>query len=370
MAFKAAISSHSLGRAWHHDLPEKLDCAAAHGLSGVEIFYEDLEYLAKSLPEGLTQRNEIAAAQIIRHLCDARGISIICLQPFMHYEGLRDRKLHAARIQNMRHWFRLVKVLGTDTIQIPSSFLPKDQITDDKSIIISDMLEVAELGLKETPVVRFAHENLCWGTYCDRWEQVWEIVQAVDRPNFGMCLDTFNIAGRIYGDPAAPDGKTPDADAEVRASMDRLRKMVDPKKIFFIQVVDAEKMRSPLIEGHPFYVEGQPARMNWSRNARLFPFEEESYLPVLDVLKAIIDTGYTGWVSFELFSRTMSDPDPAVPEQHARRAEASWRKLCQEMGWDAESRGSRLPSTTRNGTAISKEPQQAVSSTGLISLAA
>lgn len=335
------------------------------------MFYEDLEYVAKSLPGGLTNNNEIVAARIIRRLCDERSIEIICLQPFMHYEGLKDRNAHAASIEKLKLWFKLARILGTDTIQLPSSFLPEEEITNDKSIIVKDMLEVAELGLQETPVVRFAHENLCWGTYSDRWEQVWEIVKAVDRPNFGMCLDTFNVAGRVYGDPSAPDGKTPNADADMEASMDRLRRTVDPKKIFFIQVVDAEKMRSPLVEGHPFYVEGQPARMSWSRNARLFPFEDEAYLPVLDVLKAFIDTGYTGWISFELFSRSMSDPDPSVPESHAQRAEVSWKKLCHEMGWKEGNKESKAAGNN-NGRTTTRVigSGQTSKSNGLIALAA
>jgi 4-hydroxyphenylpyruvate dioxygenase len=38
----------SLGRAWVHNLPYKLDQAKANNLTGIEIFFEDLEYLARS----------------------------------------------------------------------------------------------------------------------------------------------------------------------------------------------------------------------------------------------------------------------------------------------------------------------------------
>jgi 4-hydroxyphenylpyruvate dioxygenase len=113
---------------------------------------------------------------------------------------------------------------------------------------------------------------------------------------------------------------------------------VDIKKVFYIQVVDAEKMRSPLVEGHAFYAEDQPARMSWSRNARLFAFEEGGYLPVLDVTKAIIQgLGYKGWVSMELFSRTMNEPGSEVPKEHARRAREAWEKLEKEItGWQSK----------------------------------
>ena len=186
------------------------------------------------------------------------------------------------------------------------------------------------MGLAMNPPIRFAYESLCWSTRIDTWELCWEVVQRVDRPNFGMCLDTFNIAGRIWADPASPSGKTPNADAVLRASLNRMRATVDIKRVFFIQLVDAERMETPLVEGHPWHVESQPPRMSWSRNARLFAYEADrgGYLPVAEIARTILkDLGYKGWVSMELFSRTMADPDPSVPADHAKRGIASWEKL-------------------------------------------
>ena len=333
MPLKAGIASMSLGRAWVHQLPEKLDQAAAYGLSGVEIFYEDLEYLAKAQPGGeATVDNQLAAARIIRDLCDERHLTVIGLQPFLFYEGLLDRKEHAAKIEKLRVWFRLAKILGTDVIQIPTNFLQEGITGDVDTIVLADM------GAKETPVIKFAYENLAWGTFVDTWEATWAIVAKVDRPNFGMCLDTFNIAGRVWADPSSPSGKTPNADADLRASIAAMVKTVDVNKVFYVQVVDAERMQAPLVEGHPFYVKEQPSRMSWSRNARLFAFEEDrgAYLPVLEVAKAFTapqpkGLGFDGWVSMELFSRSMADPDPSVPKEHARRAAESWKKLVKEL---------------------------------------
>jgi 4-hydroxyphenylpyruvate dioxygenase len=339
MSYKPAIASMSLGRAWVHKLIPKLDAAAANSLTGIEIFYEDLEYLAREqssppLPttESPSLEAQLTAAKTIRRLCDERGLTIIGLQPFLHYEGLIDRKEHDSRIEKLHIWFKIVKVLGTDIIQIPGNFLPKEQITGDLDAVVKDLQEVADLGLAQTPPVKFAYENLCWSTYFDTWEKAWDLVEGVDRSNFGMCLDTFNIAGRIYADPAAPGGKTPDADEVVKKSLEEMAKKINVKKVFYIQVVDAEKMREPLVEGHAFYTEGNPARMSWSRNARLFAFEEGGYLPVMEVTKTIIEgLGYTGWVSMELFSRTMNDPEESVPREHARRAADAWGKVEKEI---------------------------------------
>lgn len=345
MSLKPAIASMSLGRAYAgHLLPFKLDQARANGLTGIEIFYEDLEYLARSecnlpmtfppSPESPTPEALLHAASTIRKLCDERELTIIGLQPFMHYEGLLDREEHRQRIEKLKLWFKIAKVLKTDVIQIPANFLTRDQISGDLDLVVKDLQEVADIGLKQEPVIKFAYENLCWSTYFDTWEQGWEIVEKVDRDNFGLCLDTFNIAGRVYGDPTAADGKTKNAEADMKKSLEVMAKEIDLKKVFYIQVVDAEQMSEPLVDGHAFHVKGQPPRMNWSRNARLFYGEKGrgGYLPVLDVVKVIIDgLGYKGWVSMELFSRTLAETGEEVPKEHARRARVAWEKLEKEI---------------------------------------
>lgn len=336
MAYRLGIATMSLGRAWVHQLSTKLDAAAAHGIEGVEIFYEDLEYLAQDLPGGLTDDNRLTAAKQIRKMCDDRNLEIICLQPLMHYEGLVDRREHERMIQKLKLFFLIVKELRTDIVQIPSSFLDKGT-TGDEDTLLADLVEVAEMGLQESPVVRFTYENLCWGKHVSTIEQAWSLVAKVDRPNFGICLDTFNILGRAWADPAVPSGKVENADAVLKQVIDWIKQNIDVKKIFYIEVEDAERLQKPLTTDHPFHAEGQVPRMSWSRNARLFPFEQSGYLPIIPLLKAITDDdglGYKGWISLEVFSRTLAQPEPTVPWEHARRAETSWKKLTKVMGWN------------------------------------
>ena len=337
MSCKPAIASMSLGRAWVHNFDTKVKEAAKAGFEGIEVFYEDLEYMARKYSgnDDPEESQLLLAAEQIRKACDQAGLTVICLQPFMFYEGLTDRKEHEAKIEKLKTWFKLVNILGTDVIQIPSNF-QAEGITGDMDVIVRDMQEVADLGLKEDPPVRFAYESLCWGTFVDTWESLWEVVTRVDRPNFGCCLDTFNIAGRVWADPASATGKTENAnaDATLKESMESLVKTIDVIKVFYVQVVDAERMETPLVEGHSWHVDDQPPRMSWSRNARLFVYEEDKggYLPVVDVAKAIlVDLGFKGWVSQELFSRTMAQSGPEVPRSHAQRGIASWKKLKGEL---------------------------------------
>ena len=344
----------SLGRPWVHDLPGKLREAARYGFEGIELFYEDLECLAHTIHSDCI----LSAARHTRQLCDSLRLTIVNLQPFSFYEGLLDRNARDRMLrEKLPLWFRLADILGTDLIQVPSNFLLRDKetgenrTTGDVSIIVSDLQELADLGLRHSAPIRFAYEALAWGNHIDTWEQAWDIVQRVDRPNFGICLDTFNLAGRVYADPSSPTGKTPNADAALRASIARIPATVDPAKIFFLQVVDGERLTEPLDENHEYHVPGQPVRMSWSRNARLFPFEEDrgGYLPIAEVARSFFATGFEGWVSLELFSRTLADPDPSTPREHARRGMESYRKLESVLG---------LPSSGRKNVGVTQQQQQ------------
>lgn len=335
MPFQPAIASMSLGRAWVHGLENKLNEAAEAGFRGIEIFYEDLEYFAKEKSNIASDATPLAtqliqAATRIRSICSQHDLEIIGLQPFLFYEGLQDREQHAQLIEKLHLWLDLADALGTDTVQIPSNFLPASQLTGNLDVIVKDLVEVAEIGAARAKPIRFAYENLCWGTHVDTWEVAWEVVRRVDRANFGICLDTFNIAGRVWADPNSIDGKVEDADRKLRESLEAMVQTVDVAKVFYIQLVDAERLDAPLGRDHAYYVEGQPARMSWSRNARCFMGEggRGAYLPVWEVAEAIVHgLGYQGFVSMELFSRTMADPDPSVPREHARRGMISWGKI-------------------------------------------
>ncbi|ESZ92489.1 hypothetical protein SBOR_7152 [Sclerotinia borealis F-4128] len=338
MSYKPAIASMSLGRCFaHHSLETKFKAARDAGLSGMEMFYEDIADLASTLPSHPSPSSHIHAAQYIRSLSSYYALPIIACGPFSNYEGLLSPSARASKRQELHLWFQVCRILGTDLIQVPSTFAPPSTHTSSLSQIICDLRELADLGAAQKPPFRFAFENLCFGTYIDTWSGAWEVVQGVDRENFGMCLDTFNIAGREFADPASSTGTVPNAQEAFTKSMEKMVQAIDAKKVFYIQIADAERLAVPLVEGNEYYVEGQKARMSWSRNCRLFLGEQNrgGYLPVMDVVKAICDgLGYKGWVSFELFNRSLVAKGDHVPREHAERAMRSWKYVCGEMGWD------------------------------------
>ena len=338
MVLRPAIPTMSLGQPGTHSLPSKLQEASLHGFEAIELFITDLEHLASTT----FNNDNLAAAKHVRALCKTVNLSIICLQPFLFQEGLVDRSPQTQNniTRKLLHWFDIAHALGTDLIQVPSNFLPPDPETKcprtsgDIDLIVSDLQHFADLGAQQNPPIRFVYEALAWGNHVCTWEQCYDIVLRVNRPNLGICLDTFHILGWVYADPESPSGVRCRAEQDLHESLERLRRTVDPSKVFYVQVVDGVRLAAPLDEKHEFYVEGRPSRMNWSRNARLFAFEEDrgGYLPVLEVVKAFLDTGFTGWVSLELFSRYLADPAPGVPREYARRGMVSWEKLLRKLG--------------------------------------
>lgn len=330
---RPAIASLSLGVPEVHDISTRLHAAAIAGFQGVEIVDGDVETVAKTLPGGATDENREDAAKRIRQICEELGLTVIVFQSFRFYEGLLDRKQHEAMIQKLRLWCSIVKILGTDMIQLPANWM-QEGTTDEEKVVVADLIEMAEIALAEEPVVRIAYEGIAWGKYADTWERSWELVKKVNRPNFGLCLDTFHIAGRTWGDPTTASGQTDDADRQLQKSLRQLVTEVDVSKVFYVQAGDAEKLDPPLDDRHPFFAADQPARMSWSRNARLFPYEQGlgGYLPIESVMVAIVNgLGYDGWVSMELFSKELWEVDPEIPARYAARAEASWEKMLLEL---------------------------------------
>ncbi|KAL4924434.1 sugar phosphate isomerase/epimerase family protein [Aspergillus undulatus] len=339
---KIAIPTMSLSKPGLHGLDQKLQTAASYGYAGIELFIDDLTHFAITRFDGSLH----SAAKYTSSLAQSLNLHIICLQPFGFFEGLLDRNQTEYLVnEKLPLWFELSRILGTDLIQIPANFLQPHpetglpRTTGDIEVIVSDLQRISDIGARQG--FRFVYEALCWSTHIETWEASWEVVRRVDRPNFGLCLDSFNIAGRIYADPTSATGKTEHAEEAVTRSMDTLREKVksgelDLSKVFYIQLVDGERLSAPLDERHEFFVAGQPARMNWSRNARLFPCEEErgGYLPVLEIARTFFEVGFEGWVSLELFSRTCNDARPETVAEHAERGMESWRRVVEALGLD------------------------------------
>ncbi|KIX08752.1 uncharacterized protein Z518_03409 [Rhinocladiella mackenziei CBS 650.93] len=329
-----AIASNSLGHLSLHKISKRLDQAAGHGFLEVEIVDDDLDTYAGTLPGGLSDANRLEAARHVRQECDRLGLSIIVFQPFRFYEGLLDRDKHEKKLDKLRLWMQIVKILRTTIIQIPTNWL-QTGTTGDLDTIVQDLRKMADVGLEQDPVVSFAYEGVAWGKYIDTWGGTWSVVQKVNRSNFGLCLDTFHMAGRVWGDPQSQTGKSLNADSDFQQSLAELVDNLDISKVFYVQAGDAELLNEPLLPGFALYNPEQPPRMTWSRNARLFPLEVDlgGYLPIMDILDVLVNKlGYRGHMSLELFSRNAFGSEENTPEMFAIRAAKSWTATMAKLG--------------------------------------
>lgn len=157
--------------------------------------------------------------------------------------------------------------------------------------------------------LRVAYEAPSWGLHKDTWQHVQEILNQINLPNVGHCLDTFHIASREAGDPFNNASPTrPDGTQRLQRSLKELKQTVDPSNIVYFQLSDAT-VADPNQVGYPRRDLNQPPFMTQSRNCRIFPCEERfgGSLPVVDVARAVFDMGYEGWVSMEVFHTDMWD---------------------------------------------------------------
>ena len=160
--------------------------------------------------------------------------------------------------------------------------------------IVSDLRDLSDL--LDPHNFRLAYENWCWSTHASYWKNVWDIV------NVGLCLDTFQTAGGEWADPTVESGLIEDIgsreelEQRFQRSLQDLSATVRADKIYILQISDAYKARVPSTPDSS----GLRPRGQWSGSFRPIPFAG-GYLPVVDVARAVLKTGFRGWFSMEVF---------------------------------------------------------------------
>ena len=321
---KLAIGTLSLGQHRTHGLDKKIIVAAQHGFSGIEIVFSDLEAYSES-----NNISMLEAAGTIYKLCEHHAIEIISLAPFLNFEGSNSPLQE--RLQTAQLWIDLARVLKAPYLQVPAQY-SKD-CTGDESIIVSELQQLSEMGSTSQPVVAIAYEPMSWSTHYSTWESALDLINKVDRANFGLCLDSFHIITKLWADSQAPTGKFPNADGGLRNSLTRFKEQCPVEKLFYVQLSGGERLDPPLTKHHPWYTEGEAPEFTWSKQARPFPLEADlgDYMPVGQFLKACVaEKKFSGWVSLEIFDRRM-EVETFNPEDAAIRGQESWRKLSEEQ---------------------------------------
>jgi len=182
--------------------------------------------------------------------------------------------------------------------------------------------------------IRIAFEALAWGTHVHTWSKAWEVVESANLENVGLLIDTFNMLGREFANPCEASGINEPVSATkdaVSNSIERLSQ-IPGSRIFFIQIADARR-HAAVLKPSPNSEESRPDRMIWSRGNRLFPCEYErgAYLPVTEVMKALVKSGYKGPWSLEVFNESLNEKGDSVLGDHAKRGFEGLEKLEKEV---------------------------------------
>jgi 4-hydroxyphenylpyruvate dioxygenase len=247
-------------------LEQKLHACAEAGFDGVEIFEPDLVASPASPEE-------------IRALAERLGLTLDLYQPFRDAEGV-DEALFPSVLHRARAKFRLMQRLGIDTMLLCSN--AGTATVDDDQVSASQLRRLGDAAAEHG--IRLAFEALAWGRYVDDYRRAWRIVELADHPALGVCLDSFHILSRGH-DPAAIEE-------------------IPGEKIFFLQLADAPALTMDVL--------------SWSRHHRLFPGEGAFDLTAF--VGHVLDAGYTGPLSLEIFNDTFRQTDVVRTAQQAKRS--------------------------------------------------
>lgn len=206
---------------------------------------------------------EAAAVAAVR----ASGLRVTGLQVLRDFEGLSGH-LHASKIGVAKAMLQMCRALGSGTLLACSS--TSSHAVGDPERIARDLGKLAMLAVPLR--IRIAYEALSWGRYVNEFNQAWEIVQAADRANLGLALDSFHIFAS--GTDLAP------------------LQEIDPAKIFLVQLSDFMWHETPSPE----------ERRDTARHFRVFPGEGVHSKPVAGFVRDLDELGYRGDYSFEVFN--------------------------------------------------------------------
>jgi 4-hydroxyphenylpyruvate dioxygenase len=247
-------------------LEQKLHACAEAGFDGVEVFEPDL--IASP-----------ASPEEIRALAERLGLTLDLYQPFRDAEGVEEA-LFPGVLHRARAKFRLMQRLGIDTMLVCSN--AATATVDDDQVSASQLRRLGDAAADHG--VRLAYEALAWGRYVDDYRHAWRIVELADHPAVGVCLDSFHILSRGH-DPAAIEE-------------------IPGEKIYFLQLADAPALTMDVL--------------SWSRHYRLFPGEGAFDLAAF--VGHVLNAGYPGPLSLEIFNDTFRQTDVVRTAQQAKRS--------------------------------------------------
>ncbi|REE04373.1 sugar phosphate isomerase/epimerase and 4-hydroxyphenylpyruvate domain-containing protein [Citricoccus muralis] len=245
---------------------EKMRAAAEAGFDGIEVFEPDL--VASPL-----------SPEQVRDLAAELGLTLDLYQPFRDLEGVEE-SVFQDNLRRLEGKFQLMQRLGVDLILLCSNVGTATSWEDE--VAVDQLRRAADLAAGYQ--IRIAYEALAWGRFVNTYEHAWSLVEQADRPNLGVCLDSFHILSR-------------------RGDVSGFR-AIPGEKVFFVQMADAPIMLMDVL--------------SWSRHHRNFP--GEGGFDLVTFMRELYATGYTGPISLEVFSDIYRQTESVRTAREAMRS--------------------------------------------------
>lgn len=251
-------------------LEDKLSALAAAGFDGVELLAEDVKHSAMTPAECALR-------------CADLGVAVDLYQPFRRAEGVSEEEFVTV-MERFRREMDVMDHLGAKAILVVSNTdvdaVPSLEVSADQ------LRRLGQAAQERGKTVVF--EALGWGTHVSSTATAWDVVHAAAHPCLRLAVDTFHLFSR----------------GESAALLHRLN--VDD--VGFFQIADAPPVSGPLAQ--------------WSRTRRCFP--GEGSMDLVPAVTALLQRGYSGPVSLEIFNPGYTAGDP---EEMARRGAQSLQEL-------------------------------------------
>jgi len=246
-----------------------------------------LEAKLRAVREGGFTQIMLSARDLVEHPGGApaaisavreSGLRVTAFQVLRDFEGLSG-PLHAYKLDIAKAMLEMCRDLGSRILLMCSS--TSANASGDPEVLSRDLCKLATLAV---PLgIRVAYEALSWGRHVNEFPRAWEIVAAADRANLGLALDSFHMLATKTG--------LEDLD------------LVDPKKIFIVQLADFMWRELPSRE----------ERIDTARHFRVFPGEGVHGAEVAELVRRLDAMGYRGDYSFEVFNDDYTQlPAPLV----------------------------------------------------------
>jgi 4-hydroxyphenylpyruvate dioxygenase len=242
--YKHSIASVSLPGT----LVQKMNAVAKAGYDGIELFENDFTV------------SDIKPAELKR-LANDLGIELVALQPFRDYEAM-PKDLHLKSLDRAEYKFDLMEKLGINRLFVCSNCSP--YALNDMDLAAEQLYVLAERAALRG--FQIAYEALSWGRFVNLYHQSIDIVKRANHTHLGNLLDPYHIG--FMGE-----------------SMDAIYG-IPKEKLTFVQVADSHRFDMSAI--------------HVGRHLRCFP--GQGTYPVIEFMKAVHATGYSGYLSHEIFS--------------------------------------------------------------------